>query len=235
VTEAAHVEHCARILAELLEEKSQSIACLILEPLLQAAGGMIVYPAEYLRKARELCTRHDVLLIADEVMTGFGRTGKMFALRFGGRGAGPDVPFEGNHWRIFADGRDGLYGSSRGCVSKRRPDAHLLSRTFVHGECAGVRGGECESANFEDEPVFDRIAAIAKINAERLARFSDFAVVGETRQIGTMGAIELRADDCRLSFGDAAEVVSIFSGARRAVASVGKCSVCAAAVCDYGR
>src|SRR5712671_5190715 len=58
VTEAAHVEHCVRTLAELLEEKSESIACLILEPLLQAAGGMIVYPAEYLRKARELCTQH---------------------------------------------------------------------------------------------------------------------------------------------------------------------------------
>src|SRR5258707_5820317 len=82
VTEAAHVEHCVRTLAELLEEKSGSIACLILEPLLQAAGGMIVYPAEYLRKARELCTQHGVLLIADEVLTGFGGTGEMFACDF---------------------------------------------------------------------------------------------------------------------------------------------------------
>src|SRR5215470_11420365 len=78
------LEDCVRQLASLLEEKSETIACLILEPLVQAAGGMIVYPAEYLRKARELCTRHEVLLIADEVLTGFGRTGKMFACDLAG-------------------------------------------------------------------------------------------------------------------------------------------------------
>src|SRR5499425_2278604 len=74
-TEEEYLEHCVRALANLLEEKSETIACMILEPLVQGAGGMIVYPAEFLKKARELCTRHDVLLIADEVMTGFGRTG----------------------------------------------------------------------------------------------------------------------------------------------------------------
>jgi len=72
--------------------------------------------------------------------------------------------------------------------------------TFYHGHSYTGNALACAAANaslqiFEDEPVFDRIAAIAKINAERLAQFSDFAVVGETRQIGTMGAIELRADD----------------------------------------
>src|SRR5262249_7874584 len=69
-TPGEFLEYCTRQLASLLEEKSESVACLILEPLVQAAGGMIVYPAEYLRKARELCTRHEVLLIADEVLTG---------------------------------------------------------------------------------------------------------------------------------------------------------------------
>src|SRR5579871_1077731 len=83
-TQEEYLEYCVTQLARLLEEKSESIACLILEPLLQAAGGMIVYPAEYLRTARELCRKHDVLLIADEVLTGFGRTGKMFACDLAG-------------------------------------------------------------------------------------------------------------------------------------------------------
>src|SRR5215471_12113661 len=56
MTADQYLEHCIQRLSNLLEEKSDSIACLILEPLLQAAGGMIVYPTEYLRKARELCT-----------------------------------------------------------------------------------------------------------------------------------------------------------------------------------
>src|SRR2546430_17720495 len=73
--------------------------------------------------------------------------------------------------------------------------------TFYHGHSYTGNALACTAANaslqiFEDEPVFDRIAAIAKINAERLAQFSDLALVGETRRIGTLGAVELRAGDC---------------------------------------
>ena len=195
VTEAAHVEHCVRTLTELLEEKSESIACLILEPLLQAAWGMIVYPAEYLRKARELCTQHDVLLIADEVLTGFGRTGKMFACDLAG--IAPDL-------MCLSKGITGGFLPMGLTVCTDRVEAAFRSEdrmhTFYHGHSYTGNALACAAANaslqiFEDEPVFDRIAAIAKINAERLAQFSDFAVVGETRQIGTIGAIELRADD----------------------------------------
>jgi len=195
VTEAAHVEHCVRTLAELLEEKSRSIACLILEPLLQAAGGMIVYPAEYLRKARELCTQHGVLLIADEVLTGFGRTGKMFACDLAG--VAPDL-------MCLSKGITGGFLPMGVTVCTDRVEAAFRSEdrmhTFYHGHSYTGNALACAAANaslqiFEDEPVFDRIAGIAKINAERLAQFGDFGVVGETRQIGTMGAIELRADD----------------------------------------
>jgi adenosylmethionine---8-amino-7-oxononanoate aminotransferase len=68
-----------RALAEMLERHGEKTAAVIVEPLVQGAGGILVQPAGYLRQVRELCDRHDVLLICDEVATGFGRTGTMFA------------------------------------------------------------------------------------------------------------------------------------------------------------
>src|SRR6202790_4998067 len=73
-----HIE-CVQQLEAVFERHHERIAAVIVEPLLQGAGGMIVHPVEFLQKIRALCTRHDVFLITDEVLTGFGRTGKMFA------------------------------------------------------------------------------------------------------------------------------------------------------------
>jgi len=190
-----YLENCVQRLSNLLEERSNSIACLILEPLLQAAGGMIVYPAEYLWRARELCTKHEVLLIADEVLTGFGRTGKMFACDLAG--VAPDL-------LCLSKGITGGFLPMGATVCTDRVEAAFRDKnrmhTFYHGHSYTGNALACAAANaslqiFEDEPVFDRIGMIARINEERLERFKKYPAVGETRQIGTIGAIELKAED----------------------------------------
>src|SRR6185503_2850427 len=75
----AYAVRCAAVLERELEERHAETAALIIEPLVQGATGMAMYDAEYLRRARAICDRYEVHLIADEIMTGFGRTGTFFA------------------------------------------------------------------------------------------------------------------------------------------------------------
>jgi adenosylmethionine---8-amino-7-oxononanoate aminotransferase len=192
--ESCHIE-CVQKLEALLEEHAYRIAAVIVEPLLQAAGGMIVHPVEFLQKARALCTKYDVLLIADEVLTGFGRTGKMFACDLAG--IAPDL-------MCLSKGITGgfLPMGATLCSDRVAAAFHSENRvhTFYHGHSYTGNALACAAANaslriFDDEPVFDRIAGIAKIHAERLEQLRKHAAVGDTRQIGTIGAIELRTED----------------------------------------
>ena len=186
---------CVQQLEALLAERGDRIATVIVEPLLQGAGGMIVHPVEFLHKVRALCTKHDVLLIADEVLTGFGRTGKMFACDLAN--VVPDLMCisKGLTGGFMAMGVTFCTGRVE---SAFRGDNRM--HTFYHGHSYTGNALACAAANaslqiFDDEPVFDRIAAISKIHAERLAQLREMHQVGDARQIGTMGALELLAED----------------------------------------
>jgi len=192
--ETCHLE-CAQQLGSLLAERGDKIAAVIVEPLLQGAGGMIVHPVEFLQKVRALCMKHDVLLIADEVLTGFGRTGKMFACDLAG--VVPDL-------MCLSKGITGGFLTMGVTLCTERVENAFRSEdrkhTFYHGHSYTGNALACAAANaslqiFEDEPVFDRIATIARIHSERLELLRELHQVGETRQIGTIGAIELRAED----------------------------------------
>ena len=192
--ETCHIE-CVQQLESLLAERGDKIAAVIVEPLLQGAGGMITHPVEFLKKVRALCTQNDVLLIADEVLTGFGRTGKMFACDLAG--VAPDL-------MCLSKGITGGFLTMGVTLCTDRVEGAFRSEdrlhTFYHGHSYTGNALACAAANaslqiFEDEPVFDRIATIARINAERLAQLRGLHQAGETRQIGTIGAIELRAED----------------------------------------
>jgi adenosylmethionine---8-amino-7-oxononanoate aminotransferase len=189
-----HIE-CTQQLEDLLAERADRIAAIIVEPLLQGAGGMIVHPVEFLQKIRALCTKYDALLIADEVLTGFGRTGKMFACDLAG--IVPDI-------MCVSKGITGGFMTMGVTFCTDRVESAFRSEnrlhTFYHGHSYTGNALACAAANanlkiFDEEPVFDRIEAIARIHVERLAHLRTLPQVGDTRQIGTMGAVELRVDD----------------------------------------
>jgi adenosylmethionine-8-amino-7-oxononanoate aminotransferase len=195
LTRATCQIECLNKLERLLSERHGEIAAVIVEPLLQAAGGMIVHPEEFLSGVRRLTAAHDVLLIADEVLTGFGRTGRMFACE---RAAViPDL-------MCIAKGlTGGFLPLAATLATERIHDAFMggdRTRTFFHGHSYTANPIACAAANaslqiFENEPVFDRIAAIEKVHASRLPAFAAYPGVLDIRRIGTVAAIELKAPD----------------------------------------
>ncbi len=116
----------ARRLERVLELHGHEIGAVIVEPLVQGAAGIRLQPPGFLRRIRELCSAHDVFMIADEVATGFGRTGTMFACEQRAGGAGLPLPRQGHHRRLHAARRDahdrarlrGLPRSRRGAAGR---------------------------------------------------------------------------------------------------------------------
>jgi adenosylmethionine-8-amino-7-oxononanoate aminotransferase len=195
LTRATCQIECLNKLEHLLSEQSGEIAAVIVEPLLQGAGGMIVHPEEFLSGVRRLTAAHDVLLIADEVLTGFGRTGRMFACERAG--IVPDL-------MCVAKGlTGGFLPLAATFATDRVHDAFMGSdraRAFFHGHSYTANPIACAAANaslriFESEPVFERIAAIEKVYEARLPAFASHPSVADVRHIGSVAAIELKVPD----------------------------------------
>lgn len=184
---------CIESLRAILEQSSDRIAAMIIEPLLQGAGGMIVHPVEFLKEIRRLCDRYKVLLIADEVLTGFGRCGKMFACEIAG--VLPDL-------MCLSKGITGGFlplGATL-CTEALYQEFCGDGRSFFHGHSYTGNPLACAAAVanleiFEIGDVWKRIAAIAELHKRRLAYFSSHPDVLEVRQIGTIAAIELQVED----------------------------------------
>ena len=194
-TRASCSIECADRLETLLHDHADEVAAVIVEPLLQGAGGMIIHPIEFLRRVREITTRFNVLLIADEVLTGFGRCGRMFSSQLAG--VEPDV-------MCLSKGLTGGFLPMGATVcAPFIPETFAAQdrrRTFFHGHSYTGNPIACAAAIasleiFATEPVFDCIAAIQRIHEERLAGLESHPAVADVRSIGTVAALELHADD----------------------------------------
>jgi adenosylmethionine---8-amino-7-oxononanoate aminotransferase len=187
---------CARALGPLLQKDSQRIAAMIVEPMVQGAGGQLIYPPEVLRIYREETAAHGIPLIADEVATGFGRTGRMFACEHAG--IEPDLV-------TVAKGLTGGYLPVAATLAGANLYEAFLGeyeelKTFFHGHTytGNPLGCAVALANLELIQETDLVARVAAKSAtleERLrSRLSRHPNVGDIRLLGFMGGIELVAD-----------------------------------------
>ena len=178
---------------KLLEARPGEFVAVVVEPLIQGAGGMVVHPAGMLRKLREVCDRHEVMLIADEVMTGFGRTGRMFACEH--EGVTPD-------FLCLSKGLTGGYMPLGVTMTSQKVfDAFYADprkgKTFFHGHTFTGHPLACATALaslelFEKNRLLEHVKALEPILAEMLAKARAMKFVADVRQVGLIGAIELR-------------------------------------------
>jgi adenosylmethionine-8-amino-7-oxononanoate aminotransferase len=175
--------------------KESRVAALVLEPLILGAGGMLIYSADVLADMKRICEAHGVLLIADEVMTGWGRTGTLFACEHAG--VAPDI-------LCLAKGLTG--GALPLAVTLCAPrifEAHLSAdraKTFFHSSSYTANPIACAAAlaNLEvwdKEPVRGRVAALTERQAERLDPFRGDKRFKNVRRLGTIAALDLDVAD----------------------------------------
>jgi adenosylmethionine-8-amino-7-oxononanoate aminotransferase len=182
-------------LERILAEHGDEVAAVCIEPLIQAAAGMLIFPAGFLRRVRELCDSAGTLLIADEVATGFGRTGRMFACEH--EGVSPDL------LALAKSLTAGFLPLGATLASERVFEGFLGpvadSRQFFHGHSYTGNALGCAAALanleiFEREGVLERIEPLIGQLARRLAELGARASVGDVRQVGLMAGVDLVAD-----------------------------------------
>ncbi len=186
---------CLSRMEDILSRHHTEIAALIIEPLVQAAGGMIVSPPGYLKGARELCAKYDVLFIADEVATGFGRTGRMFACEH--ESVVPDII-------CLSKGITGGYLPLAVTVTTEKIyDAFLGEfselKTFFHGHSYTGNPLGCAAALacleiFEKEKTLATLPPKIQILEDWLKAISGMDHVGDVRNKGLMAGVELVRD-----------------------------------------
>ncbi len=192
VTPESALEHYASEMEALIGENADELAAVVIEPLVQGAAGMVVHPQGFLRRVRQACDAHHVLLIADEVATGFGRTGKMFACEH--ESVVPDLMCVGK-------GLTGGYLPMAATIARRHVfDAFLAPRSagkqFFHGHTFSGNPLSAAAAIasldiFRDDAVLENVGQRAEQIAAGLAALKNHRHVGDIRQRGTMVGIEL--------------------------------------------
>jgi adenosylmethionine-8-amino-7-oxononanoate aminotransferase len=180
----------------LLKEKSDEIAALIVEPLVQGAGGMVMYHPYFLTQAKALSERYGVHFIADEIMVGFGRTGSMFACEQAG--ITPD-------FLILSKGLTGGYLPLSVVMTTENIYNTFYCdydpyRSFLHSHSYTGNALACAAANatldiFENNNVIETNKTLSALITKELLRFEKRIDVKETRQCGMIGVIELDGFD----------------------------------------
>jgi adenosylmethionine-8-amino-7-oxononanoate aminotransferase len=183
---------CAGNLEDMVEKHSGKLAALIIEPMVQCPGGIITAPHGYLKRARAACDKHDVLMIADEVATGFGRTGRMFACEH--EDVHPDI------MSVAKSLAAGLLPLAATLTSEKVYDAflgtHAEKKAFLHGHTFTGHPTACAVA-LENLKIFKNSKLLGKIEIksqhlrDELIRFENLPHVGDVRQLGMIVGVEL--------------------------------------------
>src|SRR5512136_2327952 len=186
---------CADEVEEVFAAHPGQVAALVLEPVMQGADGMIAQPPGWLPRMREICDRHGALLVCDEVATGFGRTGTMFAVEH--EGVRPDI-------LTVAKGLTGGYLPLAATLTTEHVFESFLGpfasrRTFFHGHTFTGNPLACAAATasmrlFRERRLLEGLPARAEALAAALAPLADHPHVGEVRRRGLMVGIELVRD-----------------------------------------
>lgn len=176
----------------LLRDESDDVAAFILEPISGATLGAVAPPDGYLERVAEICRKRDILLIADEIMSGMGRTGKPFAVQH--REVAPDIILVGKGIASGYAPLGAVIASGRVAESISGGSGVFMHGFTYHAHPVSVAAGNAVLDYIEREKLFGRVAPVGKELGTALRTLQRFSVVGDVRGIGLLWAIEFVRD-----------------------------------------